>query len=289
MSAKRLKRQIIRKKLFTKSRIVLLNEESFEEIFSLRLNLMNVFVVLTTVSIVMIALTTYIIAFTPLREYIPGYASTKLKRDATQNAIKSDSLQKAVTENTAYLASIKKVLTGNLDHTKLSRDSIRVSDQENISDVNIAPSDAEKKLRDQVAIEDKYNLFEKARPKVGLVLFAPVKGPVTEQYDPKTKHYAVDIALAKNTPIKAVANGTVIMADWTPTNGNVVIIRHNDGIISVYKHAASLTKEQGDIVKSGEVIALAGSTGTQSTGVHLHFELWKDGYPINPTQFINFE
>lgn len=289
MSAKRLKRQIIRKKLFTKSRIVLLNEESFEEIFSLRLNLMNVFVVLTTVSIVMIALTTYIIAFTPLREYIPGYASTKLKRDATQNAIKSDSLQKAVTENTAYLASIKKVLTGNLDHTKLSRDSIRVSDQENISDVNIAPSDAEKKLRDQVAMEDKYNLFEKARPKVGLVLFAPVKGHVTEQYDPKTKHYAVDIALAKNTPIKAVANGTVILADWTPTNGNVVIIRHNDGIISVYKHAASLTKEQGDIVKSGEVIALAGSTGTQSTGVHLHFELWKDGYPINPTQFINFE
>ena len=88
MSAKRLRRQIIRKKLFTKSRIVLLNEESFEEIFSLRLNLMNVFVAITSISIVMIALTTYIIAFTPLREYIPGYASTKLKREATQNAIK---------------------------------------------------------------------------------------------------------------------------------------------------------------------------------------------------------
>ena len=267
----------------------MLNEESFEEIFSLRLNLMNVFVAITSISIVMIALTTYIIAFTPLREYIPGYASTKLKREATQNAIKSDSLQKALANNTAYLASIKKVLTGNLDHTRLSRDSIKVSDQETITDVNLAPGEADKKLRAQVDQEDKYNLFEKAKPKVGLVLFAPVKGPVTEQYNPAAKHYAVDIALAKDTPIKSVANGTVILADWTPTNGNVIIIRHNDGIISVYKHAASLTKEQGDIVKSGEVIALAGSTGTQSTGVHLHFELWKDGYPINPTQFIDFD
>jgi murein DD-endopeptidase MepM/ murein hydrolase activator NlpD len=289
MNAKRLKRQIIKKKLFTKNRLVILNEETFEELFSFKLNLMNVFVAITSISIVMIALTTYIIAFTPLREYIPGYASTKLKREATENAIKSDSLQKVINENTVYLASIKKVLTGDLDHTKLSRDSIQPAEQKDLSDVDKGPSDAEKKLRDEVALEDKYNLFEQAKPKVSLVLFPPVKGHITDPYSSKNKHFAVDIALAKDTPIKAVAAGTVILADWTPTNGNVVIIRHNDGIISVYKHAASLTKEQGDIVKSGEVIAMAGSTGTQSTGIHLHFELWKDGYPINPTQFIDFE
>lgn len=289
MCAKRLKRQIIKKKLFTKNRLVILNEETFEEIFSFKLNLMNVFVALTTISIVMIALTTYIIAFTPLREYIPGYASTKLKREATENAIKSDSLQKIIDENGAYLASIKKVLTGDLDHTKLSRDSIQATDQKDISDLKTEPTEAELKLRQQVALEDKYNLFEQAKPKVDLVFFPPVKGHITEPYSSKNKHFAVDIALAKDTPIKAVASGTVILADWTPTNGNVIIIRHNDGIISVYKHAASLTKDQGDIVKSGEVIAMAGSTGAQSTGIHLHFELWKDGYPINPTQFIDFE
>lgn len=289
MCAKRLKRQIIKKKLFTKNRLVILNEETFEEIFSFKLNLMNVFVALTTISIVMIALTTYIIAFTPLREYIPGYASTKLKREATENAIKSDSLQKIIDENSAYLASIKKVLTGDLDHTKLSRDSIQVANQKDISDLKTEPTEAELKLRQQVALEDKYNLFEQAKPKVDLVFFPPVKGHITEPYSSKNKHFAVDIALAKDTPIKAVASGTVILADWTPTNGNVIIIRHNDGIISVYKHAASLTKDQGDIVKSGEVIAMAGSTRAQSTGTHLHFELWKDGYPINPTQFIDFE
>jgi murein DD-endopeptidase MepM/ murein hydrolase activator NlpD len=289
MNAKRLKRQIIKKKLFTKNRLVILNEDTFEELFSFKLNLMNVFVAITSISIVMIALTTYIIAFTPLREYIPGYASTKLKREATENAIKSDSLQKVINENTVYLASIKKVLTGDLDHTKLSRDSIQPAEQKDLSDVDKGPSDADKKLRDEVALEDKYNLFEQAKPKVSLVLFPPVKGHITDPYSSRNKHFAVDIALAKDTPIKAVAAGTVILADWTPTNGNVVIIRHNDGIISVYKHAASLTKEQGDIVKPGEVIAMAGSTGAQSTGIHLHFELWKDGYPINPTQFIDFE
>ena len=288
MSAKRLKRQLIKKKLFTKNRLVILNEETFEELFSFKLNLMNVFVGLTSLSIFLIAVTTYIIAFTPLREYIPGYASTALKREATQNAIKSDSLQRVLEENSVYLASIKKVLTGDLDHTKLSRDSIQAAAPKDLSEVE-GPSEEELKLRDEVALEDKYNLFEQAKPRVSLVLFPPVKGHITEKYSSKNKHFAVDIALAKDTPIKSIAAGTVILADWTPTNGHVMIIRHNDGIISVYKHAALLTKDQGDVVKSGEVIAMAGSTGEQSTGVHLHFELWKDGYPINPTQFIDFE
>lgn len=289
MSAKRLKRELIKKKLFNKNRLVILNENTFEEIFSLKLNLMNVFVAVTSISIVMIALTTYIIAFTPLREYIPGYASTKLKREATENAIKSDSLQRVIDENTAYLASIKKVLTGDLEAAKLSRDSIQVAEQGIVDEEKLKPTEADLKLREEVALEDKYNLFEKADPKVATVLFAPVKGHITEQYSSKNRHFAVDIALAKDTPIKSVAAGTVIFADWTPTNGNVIIVRHGEGLISAYKHAASLTKEQGDTVKSGEVIALAGSTGSQSTGVHLHFELWKDGYPVNPTQFIDFE
>src|SRR5690606_32681593 len=125
------------------------------------------------------------------------------------------------------------------------------------------------KLREEVAMEDKYNIFEKSAPKVSLVLFAPVKGHITENYSSRNRHFAVDIALPKDTPIKSVAAGTVLLADWTPTNGNVIMVRHNDGIISVYKHAASLTKEQGDTVRSGEVIAMAGSTGSQSTGIHL--------------------
>lgn len=289
MSSKRLKRKKLAKKLFTKNRLVILNEETFEEIFSLRLTLMNVFVVATLGAFFIITVTTYIIAFTPLREFIPGYASSKLKKDATELALKSDSLAFALQKNEAYIKSIRKVLTGDLEFAKYNKDSILASTAVDASKLNMNPSEADLKLREQVALEDKYNLFEKAQTKVNVVLFSPVKGSITEKYNAKNKHFAIDIALAKNTPIKAVLNGTVIFADWTPTNGNVIILRHNNGFISVYKHSASLTKTQGDIVKTGEVIALAGSTGQESTGVHLHFELWKDGYPIDPTQFIEFE
>lgn len=289
MSEKRLKRKQIKKKLFTKNRLLILNEDSFEEIFSLRLTLMNVFVVATVGAVLIITMTTFIIAFTPLREFIPGYASDQLKRDATQLALKSDSLSTAVKKNEAYIASIKKILTGDLELAKFNKDSIFATQTTAVDAQEIQPSPADLKLREEVAREDKYNLFEKAQSKVSVVLFPPVKGVVTDHFSSKNKHFAVDIALAKNTPIKATLNGTVLFADWTPTTGNVVIIRHNNGFISVYKHAASLTKSQGDVVRTGEVIALAGSTGQESTGVHLHFELWKDGYAIDPTQFIAFE
>lgn len=289
MAEKRLKRKIIHKKLFTKNRLVILNEDTFEEIFSLKLTLMNVFVVATLGAVFIITVTTYIIAFTPLREFIPGYASSKLKKDATELALKSDSLSFALKKNEAYIASIKKVLTGDLEFSKLNKDSILASKIEVPTESELKPTEADLKLREEVAQEDKYNLFEQAKSKGSIVLFPPAKGSITEKFNLKNKHFAVDIALAKNTPIKAIINGTVIFSDWTPTNGNVIILRHNNGFISVYKHAASLTKAQGDVVKTGEVIALAGSTGQESTGIHLHFELWKDGYPIDPTQFIEFE
>jgi murein DD-endopeptidase MepM/ murein hydrolase activator NlpD len=289
MSEKRLNRKIIKKKLFTKNRLVILNEDTFEEIFSLRLTLMNVFVVATTGALLIIFITTYIIAFTPLREFIPGYASTKLKRDATELALKSDSLSFAMKKNEAYIQSIKKVLTGDLDYAKFNKDSIIASASESISEEELQPSKADLQLRQEVEREDKYNLFEKAKPKVSSVLFPPVKGMITEKFNPQKKHYAVDVALAKNTPIKSILSGKVIFADWTPNTGNVVIVRHNNGFISVYKHASSVTVSQGDAVRTGEVIALAGSTGTESTGVHLHFELWKDGYSIDPGIFIEFE
>jgi murein DD-endopeptidase MepM/ murein hydrolase activator NlpD len=285
---KRLKRKKLKKKLFTKNRLVILNEDTFEEVFSLRLTLMNVFVVGTLSAVLLILATTYIIAFTPLREYIPGYASTKLKREATELALKSDSLSKALQKNEAYLHSIKRVLTGDLDIAYLSKDSI-VADAKPIDPAGIEPSDEDLKLRQEVAKEDKYNLFEKAQSKTTIVMFAPVKGMVTEKYNLRAKHFSTDIAVPNNTPIKSILSGTVIFAGWTPSSGNVIILRHNNGFISVYKHAASLTATQGDVVKTGEAIAIAGSTGDESTGVHLHFELWKDGYPVDPENFISFE
>lgn len=288
MSNYQLKRQQLLKKLYTKRRLVILNEDSFEETFSLKLNLMNVFVVGSVGAILIIFVTTYIIAFTPLREYIPGYASSKLKQEALEMAIKSDSLEQSVKINNAYITSIKKVLTGDLEYAKLNKDSIKALGPEGIDEASIVPTENEKILREQVIKEDKFNVFDSAQPKVGFVLFAPVQGTIIEKYSPKNKHLAVTVALSKNTPIKSIGAGTIIFSDWTPSSGYVVIIRHKDDILSVYKNAASVTKSQGNIVKSGEVIALAGTSIPQKTNATLRFELWKDGFPIDPTQFINF-
>jgi murein DD-endopeptidase MepM/ murein hydrolase activator NlpD len=288
MSKKRIKRQLLKNKLFNKRRLVILNEDTFEETFSLKLNLMNVFVGVTLSAIFLISITTYIIAFTPLREYIPGYASTKLKQDAIVLAIKSDSLQNNVELNNKYIASIKKVLIGELEYAKLNKDSLQNNNIAKTEDFDIKTTKEEQELRDQVAKEDKYNVFDNAKAKINFVLFSPTNGKIIKNYNPVAKNYGIEIAVAKETPIKAVASGTILFADWTPTTGYVVIIKHKDELISVYKNISFLTKAVRDNVRSGEVIGQAGSNEFQNNSGNFYFELWKEGFPINPTQFINF-
>ncbi|MGY5845949.1 M23 family metallopeptidase [Salegentibacter sp. HM20] len=277
------------KKLLHKYRLVILNEDTFEERLSFKLTRLNVFVTVTASAIFLIALTTIIISFTPLREYIPGYSSAELKRQSATLAYKTDSLQRVLRINNQYLNSIKSVLSGESDFGALNRDSTFEGNSEYLEIEAIEPSRADSLLREQVAQEDKYNLLPGDTDNIDFSLFAPVKGSISEAYDAKNRHYAVDIVVARNSPIKAVADGRVIFAEWTTATGYVMILKHSYGLLSVYKHNASLTKEQGDTVRAGEVIATAGSTGEFSTGPHLHFELWNEGVPVDPTDYIDFD
>lgn len=163
MSTKRQKRRKIKENLFNKRRLIILNEDTFEETFSLKLTLMNVFVVATLGTIIIIFVTTFIIAFTPLREFIPGYSSSKLKRDATELALKSDSLSKALKRNEAYIKSIQKVLTGELEYAKFNKDSILSAVDELPSQADLSASKAELELREQVAKEEKRSLSKKTK------------------------------------------------------------------------------------------------------------------------------
>ena len=155
MSKKRLKRRKIKENLFNKRRLIILNEDTFEETFSLKLTLMNVFIVATLGAIIITTITTFIIAFTPLREFIPGYSSTKLKKDATELALKSDSLTVALKKNEAYILSIRKVLTGQLDYAKFNKDSILSSTEEIVSPEKLKASEEELELRNEVLKEEK--------------------------------------------------------------------------------------------------------------------------------------
>ena len=276
-----------KEKLTYKYRLVVLNEDTFEERFSFKLNRLNVFVLTGISAILLVGITAVLIAFTPLREYIPGYSSSKLKKQATDLVFKVDSLEQELAVNDVYIENIREVLTGKIKDVNVNKDSI--IEQLRVEDAKLAPSVEDSIFRQEVEREDRFSVFEKATKKADLVFVTPVKGQITDVYNPKDKHFAVDVAVTQNTPVKAAADGTVIFTGFTADTGFVMILEHAKNFITVYKHNAALHKEQGDLVKSGEVIADAGSTGTLTTGPHLHFELWNDGYPVNPMNYIDFE
>lgn len=477
----------LKSKLTKKFRLVVLSEASFEERFSFKLTRLNVFVFGGLISIFLVGITVFIIAFTPIKEYIPGYSSTKLKKQASSLFYKVDSLQKEVNILTEFTEAIRPILIGedtivdislpykntevdeslllkfpqrndsiaslivkvraeidstynayyenktgllqkkhqevevslqelhkstvadleekfistqekqedsiqNLRISLLSKDKeisnlkkkialteieakhninslskenkVQVADQKKQTeqvrkevktllekefivkekkliatheqelrglnatlfgkdaiidsltfqlisqqqkkigelanekpfvevDTNaiqlLARSSKDSIFRENVEREDRYSLFDFETNTNDLVFFAPVKGIITEGYSVKDKHYAVDIAVTKGTAVKSVADGTIIFAEWTAQTGYVIIIEHSNKYLSVYKHNETLYRDQGDLVKSGEVISIAGSSGEYSTGPHLHFEMWNQGYSVNPINFIEFE
>ncbi|WP_457617064.1 M23 family metallopeptidase [Lutibacter sp.] len=278
-----------RQKLVDKYRLVILNEDTFEEKISFKLTRLNVFVLGSLFSIFLIVGTIFLIAFTPLKEYIPGYSSTKLKKDATKLVYKVDSLEQELKKNDIYIKKIKELLTGKITEEQFDKDSVLVPVHYDKDTMNINPSEADLEFRQEVESADRFSIFNEATKTVDIVFFAPVNGTITDGYNLKNKHFAVDIAVKMGTPVKSVADGTVIFAEWTAETGHVIIVEHAQGFISIYKHNTALHKHQGDLVKSGEVIASAGNTGEFSTGPHLHFELWNEGYPVNPVNFIDFE
>lgn len=287
MAAKGNKRKYLKHKLLYKYRLVILNKDTFEERFSLGLNRLNVFVYSTLLAFVLISSTIVLIAFTGLREYIPGYSSMAVTRKAIELEHRADSLQVVLTENEQYLKSIQLVLSGNIEPLEFDNEAIKRDDVDKSEMINTIPSTSDSLLRNRVAQEDKYNPLVNDT-EVNLLLFPPVKGEISEVFSLENKHFAVDIITEPHTPVKSVADGTIIFAEWSVDTGNVIIIKHNNNLISVYKHNASLTKKQGDLVKAGEVIGTVGNSGALSTGPHLHFELWYDGYPIDPTNLIEF-
>jgi len=277
------------RKLLHRYRLVILNEDTFEERLSFKINRLYVFALIVLSSLALVALTSALIVYTPLKSYIPGYTTTDFKTAALKLNLKVDSLQNVVQTRNYYYESIQKVLKGETDSIVFDEDSIQNVMPISINQEELKPSKADSLLRAEVEQEDRFNVFEQAIFEGNFTLFQPVEGIVSEPFNANEKHYAVDIATDKNQAVKSTADGRVIFAEWTAETGFVIIIEHQFALISVYKHNASLLKTQGDFVREGEVIALTGSTGELSTGTHLHFELWVDGNPIDPQEFINFD
>ena len=248
MAKKPKKKVRFRQKLVNKYRLVVLNEDTFEEKLSFKLTRLNVFIFGTFFSVLLIVSTIFLIAFTSLREYIPGYSSTKLKREATQLVYKVDSLNQVLEVNNVYIQKVKELLTGEIKEVQFDKDSVMSALKLNKDSMNFEPSDVDMEFRLDVESADRFNIFNEATKNADIVFFSPVKGIVTDGYSLKNKHFAIDIAVKKGTPVKSVADGTIIFAEWTMETGYVVIIEHSKGFISVYKHNTALHKQQGDLV-----------------------------------------
>ncbi len=269
-------------------RLVVMNDDTFEENFSLRLTPLGLVVLLGSVTIMMVMLVTSLIAFTPLREYIPGYADVGMRRELVNLTLRSDSLEQSIIEQNMFNENIANVLKGNIqaDTSKTRPES------KEYAKLKLYASQKEVALKQSIESQDKYSLAYGAESnKNGIsnfFFFTPIKGVVSEQFKSKEQHYGVDIVGPENEPIKATLDGTVILATWSSETGYTITVQHSNNLISVYKHNSVLLKKVGDYVKAGEPIAIIGNSGEQTTGPHLHFELWYNGSAIDPQGYMVF-
>ena len=277
------------KRIFNDYKVVISSEDTFEEKFSFKANKINTFIIILVYSIILISFTISIVFFTQLREMVPGYSSTDLLNRAIYLTKKTDSLEQQIALNNKFYKSIEDVLSGNIDEF-VPRDELSVDSSLTNSDfVTVSPNSQDSILRKYVENEDKFNLTNNELIIENKMFFSPIKGEITQSFNFNENHFAIDIAADIGTPVKSVLDGKIIFSEWSLETGYVVVIDHGENIISVYKHNSKILKEQNDFVQAGEVIAYSGNQGNLSTGPHLHFELWKNGTPIDPEPLLNFK
>ena len=277
------------KRIFNDYKVVVSSEDTFEEKLSFKANKINAFIIMLLYSIILIAFTISIVFFTQLREMVPGYSSSDLLNRAIYLTKKTDSLEQQIALNNKFYKSIEDVLSGNVDEF-ISRDELSIDSNLINPDIfTISPNIQDSILRQYVENEDKFNLTNNELVIENKMFFSPIKGEITQSFNFNENHFAIDIAADIGTPVKSVLDGKIIFSEWSLETGYVVVIDHGENIISVYKHNSKTLKEQNDFVQAGEVIAYSGNQGNLSSGPHLHFELWKNGTPIDPEPLLNFK
>ncbi len=254
-------------------RISILDDENLEEVGSYNLSLLSFYIFISVVALLLSVLVISFIVFTPVKRLIPGYGDIKENKKFIELSRKVDALEEEVKAYDVYTNGLKNMLTGGIHNSSVEKiDSIEALK-------NIPPE-----------MINQADVLESKRAKeLNFLKFAvPVSGKISARFRPAIQHYGVDILAAKDSPIKSIMDGIVINADQSITTGNSVFIQHTKNLVSVYKHNSVLLVKTGDIVKTGQAVAIIGNTGEMSTGPHLHFEMWYDGKYINPENYLTF-
>ncbi|NNC95462.1 MAG: M23 family metallopeptidase [Chitinophagales bacterium] len=289
------KKQSFFQKLKNKYRLVILNDETFEEQAAFRLSRLNLYLTISTLFVLLVLLTASTIIFTPLKYYIPGYGDLNIRKQLVDLQLRTDSLATASYQRDQWVGNVAAILRGDLDTSALDQEAapLETKEYDTINLDKIPKEDID--LRNEIENEKRTSVSidrpiqkKKTQYLADLHFYAPVEGFVTSGLEMKRDHFGVDIVAPSNTPVKAVLDGSVISASWTVETGYVISIQHENDLISMYKHNSGLLKKVGNFVKAGDVIAIIGNSGELSDGPHLHFELWHKGVPVNPQDYIKF-
>ena len=267
-------------------RLAVMKEDSYQEKFALSLSKRNIFLITFSITFFIILITSLIIFYTPIREYIPGYDTSKIRSQAIKNLEKIDSLMTSLQKNEQFMESFSNTLQGKRFDNKYENNSLNKEIDLSELEINIRIEDSI--LRSIVESEDKFNVIENENNQISMDLIAPANGFISEGFNLANKHYGVDIVLKQRSSVKAISEGIVLFSDWTLSTGYNVVIYHKNKLVSIYKHNESVKVEKGDFVQSGQIIALSGNTGELTTGPHLHLEIWDSQGPLNPENLIKF-
>lgn len=277
------------KKLRHKYRLIIYNDNTFEEVLHFRLSRWNVGLLLVLGSFLIIILTTILIAYTPLKEYIPGYPDSEAIQKAKYNEMFIDSIKEKLLIQEKYLNNLKFLM---LYGEPITKEIVMVADTtKNYKNLVLDPTAEDSAFRKKVEQEEKYSISTDKTLQSLFVqnhYFVPVKGIITNKYNKNQKHFGIDIVTKAKDMIHSILDGYVVYSGFTNQSGNIIVIQHKENLLSVYKHLDQILVSIGDKVTAGSVIGIVGNTGEFTTGPHLHFELWYKGQAINPEKVMTF-
>lgn len=268
--------------------LILRNEENFAEKTTISFTYAKLILVTFLILLVMMIASLYLSSTLMSQWFDPRHELIIMDRNLVDLAEQVDSLENQMKIKDQFIHNVQRVLIGDLEN----EDSLFINASNDQVNVAIEPLPAiDSQFRKD--FEESELSFLAGNSSISQDLeeqyfYAPIQGIVTTEFNLKDEHYGVDVVSQLNEPVKSVAEGTIIFSDWTQESGNVIAIQHRGNIISVYKHNSALLKKVGTFVNSGQVIAIIGNTGEFTTGPHLHFEMWYNGHPVDPSEFISF-
>lgn len=273
-------------------RVTVVNDTMYEEIFHIRISLLHVIVGLGFLALLLVLITSYLIAFTSIKEWIPGYPDGNVRSEIIANALRLDSIETELDKRDNFIRSLQIMIGGGEYGTATDTIDSAVGTTTHFDTIIMQITEEELAFRTEIENEERFSLGLGIKPtnKEYYHFYPPVSsGYVINSFNEKEHHYGIDVVTKKDAQVMAVLDGVVIFTDWTINTGHVVAIQHANNLMSIYKHNSVLLCKQGDYIRTGQVIANVGNTGHETTGPHLHFEMWRAGTPLNPEDFIQFK